>query len=507
MKKWWQQGKEYWWVYLMLPMALMVNPWGFDAFENDKVTIFLVASCIALVKVVEKRKVISEYFVRATLQTPALYYAMYMGWATLATLFSVAPIRSLMGSLLRRQGLITIALGFVWYLYVRMQKKDNETLVRILGIVSSVIVAITCVLALWQLQVGTFIYSNIPLIDTDKPLYLLRPSATYGHPLYFAIATMMLLPFIYAYTKTLAKKWKYSVLVVMGLLVAPALYVTRSRVIFVMIAAWVGAYLYLHWNKKIAYTVAGICVVVGGVLLSSTNLQQVYLRLPSVVVRLHEWKFGAGYIVRSPFFGYGFETYDTFSVARERQEGEPNDGIADRLHMIVLDVAWETGIPSAIFYGMVWYLLLLKRKKRSGVQEAAYYASAQYIIAMLTLFHFSFTFYMVPTLLALLDDPIEGEGEKSSVMVKIFSGTLMILAIAPSLSLVFLNSCIQKMELPFMAQASCKTARMITPFYGELYLFERDTLRDDETTLPERIRLMEWARRVGTPPYKNLSPE
>lgn len=507
MKNWWKTLKEYWWAFLIIPMALTVNPWGFDAFENDKVTIFLVASCVALVKIIEKRKTIGAYFSRATLTTPSLYYFMYIGWATIATLFSVAPIRSLMGSLLRRQGLITILLGFVWYLYVRMQKKDNEKLLKILGISSIVIVVLTSVLALLQLQVGTFIYANIPLIDTDKPLYLLRPSATYGHPLYFAIATMMLLPFVYTYAKTLKKKWKYTVLAVVGLVVIPALYVTRSRVVFVMIAAWVGAYLYQHWNKKIAYAVGGICVIAGGILLSSSNLQQVYLRLPSIVVRLHEGKFGASYIMRSPFFGYGFETYDMFSVSRERQEGEPNDGVADRLHMIVLDTAWETGIPSAIFYGTMWCLLLLKRKKRTGVQDAAYYASAQYIIAMVTLFHFSFAFYLVPTILALMEDPIEGEGEKSSVVPKMFSAALMVVVIVPSISLVLLNSCIQKRGFPFAEYELCHSARLITPYYGELYMFERDTLKGDEESLPKRIWLMDWARRVGTPEYKNLSPE
>lgn len=507
MKNLWKLVKEYWWAILIIPMTLTVNPWGFDAFENDKVTIFLVASCVALVGVWKKREVWGKYFAQATLKTPALYYGLYVGWAVIATLFSVAPVRSLMGSLLRRQGLITIVLGFVWYLYVRMQKKDNEKLLKILGIVSITVVLLTSILALVQLQVGTFVYTSIPLIDTDKPLYLLRPSATYGHPLYFAIATMMLLPFVYTYTKTLTKKWRYSLLVTIGLLVVPALYVTRSRVIFVMIAAWVGAYLYQHWNKKIAYTVVAVCVVIGGILVSNANLQRVYLRLPSIVVRLHEWKFGASYIVRSPFFGYGFETYDTFSVSRERQEGEPNDGVADRLHMIVLDTAWETGIPSAIFYGTMWCLLLLKRKKRTGVQDAAYYASAQYIIAMLTLFHFSFAFYLVPTLLALIDDPIEGEGEKSSGMVKIFSGALIMVVMTPTVSLVLLSSCIQKLEIPFVTHGSCRVARIITPYYGELYLFERDTLKGDDETLQGRVWLMEWARRVGTPNYKNLSPE
>ncbi len=500
--------KKYWWAYLLLPITLVVNPWGYDAFENEKVSILLLACSFVLPTVVRNRKVILQEITSASYKTPSLYYSLYVGWGTVATLFSVAPIRSLTGSMLRREGLITVLLGFVWYWYLRLQKKDDEKLLKIFGIVSIVITVLTSALALAQLQVGNFIYTDIPLIDTDKPLYLLRPSSTFGHPLYFAIAIMTLLPFAYAYLKTQTNKIKYTLLVMVGSVMVPALYVTRSRVVIVMAVIWIAAYLYQNWNKKNALLLCGVLVISGGALFVNSNIRKVYLRLPSVVVRLYEWKYGISYIIKSPFFGYGFETYDVFSVARERKEGEPNDGIADRLHIWLLDIPWETGIPSLIFYGGMWFLVLSPRKKREGITAAAYYASAQYMCAMLTMFNFSFGFYIVPLLLALLDAPLVQNREKNSWGMYVGSVGLGVIAIAPSISLVLLYRCIVPDQFDGeRARIDCHVARKITPWYGELYMFERDTLKNDETTQDARVQLMETARKVGAPSYKNLSPE
>lgn len=508
MKNWIRDIKKYWWLYLLLPITLVVNPWGYDAFENEKVSIFLLACGIALPTVCRNRRIIMQELQDATYKTPSLYYSLYVGWATVATLFSVAPIRSLMGSILRREGLVTIVLCFVWYWYIRLQERNNERVLQILGKVSLVIITATSILALVQLYVGNFIYTDIPLIDTDKPLYLLRPSSTFGHPLYFAIAIMTLLPFAYAYLKTLTKKIKYSLMVMVGSVMIPALYVTRSRVVVAMAVAWIVAYLYQNWNKKIALVSCGVVVISMGALFANSNIRSVYLRLPSVVVRLYEWNYGISYIVKSPFFGYGFETYDVFSVARERKEGEPNDGIADRLHIWLLDIPWETGIPSLLFYGGMWILVLSPRKKREGIGAAAYYASAQYMCAMLTMFNFSFGFYIVPLLLALLDAPLVQNREKNSWGMYVGSFGLGIIVIAPSISLVLLYRCLVPDQFNGeQSRIDCRIARKITPWYGELYMFERDTLKNDDTTQEARIQLMETARKVGAPSYKNLSPE
>ena len=508
MKKIVEDVKKYWWLYVLLPCTLVVNPWGYDAFENEKVSIFLIACSAILPTIYQNRNIIIQELRNATFKTPSLYYTLYVVWAIMATLFSVAPVRSLTGSILRREGLITVSLCFMWYWYVRLQEKNNEKILQILGKVSIAIITITSVLGLAQLYTGNFIYTDIPLIDTDKPLYLLRPSGTFGHPLYFAIAIMTLLPFAYIYLKTVSKKIRYSVLLIMGGVMIPALYVTRSRVVIVMVIAWVAAYLYQNWNKKIAFSLLGVLVVGLGTLFIQSNTRDVYLRLPSIVVRLYEWKYGISYIIKSPFFGYGFETYDVFSVARERKAGEPNDGIADRLHIWLPDIPWTTGIPSLIFYGGMWILVLSPRKKRDGMSAAAYYASAQYMCAMLTMFNFSFGYYVVPLLLALLDTPLEKNNEKIGWKIYGYSVGLGIIVLAPTISLILLRKCIISDQFNReQAVVDCRMARKITPWYGELYLFERDTLKFDETTKELRVELMETARKVGAPAYKNLSPE
>ena len=282
-----------------------------------------------------------------------------------------------------------------------------------------------------------------------------------------------------------------------------------------MIAALVIGAIYAITKLKKYKTlimVNGLVIIIAGLMLSA-SAQQTIIRPESLFVRWQEWKFAAQTTLDRPFFGYGYETYDEISIARERDPRELHDGLSDRIHNIWLDTAWNTGIPSLVILCALMLSVVMAMKRHNAWERTIGLSLLAYLILMQTSFDMSFTYVLIPFLLAQL---------KSKKGVYTRNRTIPALLIAMLFVTPAITNAMMFKAKDYLATgefdkeiALYQRAQSINPTWPELYVGEAESWYARSIVEPENAQfntqqaetIMKKARTRGSPWYMEASFE
>ncbi len=381
-------------------VPLLVTPWALDPFEIDKVILARIIGVAAFVLFATKKGL--SWMKVLDYRDPGFWYILLVVWSIIATIFSINPFRSVFGSMLRGGGLLTVLCAFGLYLGLRSYGKLSDKTKLKLTLAIAYTTGVMLLLSIAQYFLHSHLYVDVLLITTGKPFQLLRIPGTFGHPLYFGIYLVTTLPFAhYALQKS---KNKINITLVPIIILASfiGIYFTRARIAMIAAAFLVAVYIFSKLKKYRTLIITNSVIILAAVLLLSSSAQQTIIRSESLFVRWQEWKFATPVNLQSPFFGYGFETYDMISINRERDPRELNNGLSDRLHNVWLENSWNIGFPGLIIFLilMITSLCILYKKRKDPWAAAVGLSLFMYIIVMQTSFDFSFTYILFPFLLS-----------------------------------------------------------------------------------------------------------
>lgn len=389
-------------------LPVLVNPWSVDPFEIDKITLVRVMGVISFSIMIAHARSLWAWLKSIDVRDPGFWLLLLLAWTTLSCAYSAYPTESIWGSLWRGGGLITLGAVVCIFFALRLMPltAHDRRFVAWCGFFTFVG---TSVLAIAQYLTNAHLYLPIPLITTGAPYQLLRPAATFGHPLYFGIFLAITVPLLVYLWRSYAHRFIQLTIVFGACLGAVALYLTRARsaIIALCLAAAVLAVRRHRMRTPGRWILGsvGILLLIGIALTQSSAIRASLLRTPSLIVRWHEWRFATVQLMQSPFFGYGPETYDAYSISRVRAPGELQDGLADRVHNLVLDTTWNSGVVGLVF----WILLFLTALRVTSSDEWSHITMAcliAYLVVMQFAFDYSYTYFFLAFILAQRSQPI-----------------------------------------------------------------------------------------------------
>ena len=496
-------------IFVVVP--LLVTPWALDPFEIDKVIAARIIGAVAFVLLVSKKG--TDWMKQLDYKDPGFWLLLFVVWSTVATIFSINPFRSVFGSSLRGGGLLTVICTCGLYVGLRSHGTLSDKAKKLISLMATYTAGVICVLSFMQLYAQNHLYVDVMLITTGAPFQLLRIPGTFGHPLYFGMYLALMIPFmVYAFDHHQKRVHKVLIPTVIALSYV-AIYLTRARI--AMIAALVIGAIYAITKLKKYKTlimVNGLVIIIAGLMLSA-SAQQTIIRPESLFVRWQEWKFAAQTTLDRPFFGYGYETYDEISIARERDPRELHDGLSDRIHNIWLDTAWNTGIPSLVILCALMLSVVMAMKRHNAWERTIGLSLLAYLILMQTSFDMSFTYVLIPFLLAQL---------KSKKGVYTRNRTIPALLIAMLFVTPAITNAMMFKAKDYLATgefdkeiALYQRAQSINPTWPELYVGEAESWYARSIVEPENAQfntqqaetIMKKARTRGLPWYMEASFE
>ncbi len=474
------KGKGLFFAIAVFLVPLLVSPMSHDPFEIDKISVIraygLVSLVVCLLSFQFKNITWTKY--KIAMSSVGFWFSLLVIYSIIATFFSDNPLLSIMGSQLRGGGLLTLLSSFGIFCVLRMHGTWTEKETRQFSLSVSCVVLAISLLALLQYITHRYIYVDTSLMTTGLPLELVRPSGTFGHPLYLGIYLALSFPFlIYAFQKY--AHVSYRLLIATSMIAgSSALYLTRSRISLLAVVITLLCYAYSTIpRQRLLMFFVGLCSVVFiGIYSNAFNS---LTRTESIVTRMYEWKFATIHILKRPLWGYGYETYGHYSSSREKSDTEIERGIADRVHSIFLDTAWNVGIPGMMMLLVIMCIALMRCvKERITMWKFAIACSlATYLIVMVTSFDYSFTYVWFPFLLAMAYE--SGEQYKKvclSVWQKSLCVCIVILCVFP----IFSNGLIRTAEIKagtgHLKEAIVwyTVARTLTPFWPLIYVQESE---------------------------------
>ncbi len=386
---------------MVFAIPLVFLPTQYDMFEWPKLSIFW-AGLIGLILcyILEQKKPSST--TKSFFNLSNLFLGLTIIYL-LATLTSISPIESLLGSVDRSFGVITIVSFFVFYLVtknINLSKKDFDFLLKII-IFDTLVIGI---LAILQKFFGWGLFGAI------KTHGIVRPYSTFGHPNYLGAYLAISFPFLLYFintTKTLWARIFTGLTIIVSLF---ALYLTLNR------GGWLACFagsllffiLYLiktkskHLTRNIILT-----TVIHSLILTSfftgiwgfggkERQDDLTVDSGSIYLRIQEAKFAWSKIIEHPILGYGPETYYYLSLNRiiPEKEKQIDGAIADRVHNWVLDQWVSIGVFGLILWlGIYWQFIKqswINYTQKSSLISLINIASL-FAYAIIVQFHFDTT--------------------------------------------------------------------------------------------------------------------
>jgi tetratricopeptide (TPR) repeat protein/O-antigen ligase len=357
-------------------VPLFVNFYGFRVFDLGKAAIFV---SLALVMVVAAIVAVLEARAggwRAAVQQPLVIAALLLWLATaVATVFSVVPRLSFIGSSERAQGLVFLTAALVLFGAVAWAAREPARSARIVAVLvaGSVPVAVFALLQSAGVEV-------VP----GKVESALRVFGTLSNPMFLGAYLMLVLPLSVARLITSLRERRSVVAIgygVVGLLQVAALSATVSRGAFgglaagivVFALAWSGAggRRWVGWSGA-ALAVAGLAFVgtlnVPGGPLEPLKVVPILERVGQIgetatgsqAARLRIWTAVDELLAQEPgrlVLGHGPESlkYALLPYAGPNIGGRGQaDRLVDRAHNVLLDALVMTGVPGALALLLVY---------------------------------------------------------------------------------------------------------------------------------------------------------
>lgn len=337
---------------------------------------------------------------------------------TLSTILSVDPAASFFGTTERGTGLLYYAALTALYFALRWhaQNRDWRNFALATCLVSGAI-SLYGILQWFGIDFA-FLRQAFLLYGRSGPT---RAFATLGHPNFLGGYLAMALPISLAVFEY-GHKTARAMAVCATVLSLVALGLTYSRGAWLASAAGIFVFLVLR-RKRTARLYAGLALIFCSVL--AIAFAGVYLMRPyldstgntflyriaaatdfsrgSTLARVVEWKFAAALMPARPILGYGLDTYENYSVLRNKDPLErnrdfdvPDPSVADRLHNVFLDAAWAAGLLGLFSFMALCCVggVKLAKNFRANPQKRVWQAAAAsvlvaYLIAGLTGFDFS----------------------------------------------------------------------------------------------------------------------
>lgn len=357
-------------IAVLVPSAL--NPWGISAFGLPKSAVFLTFVFLMILC----RLVISprhQSSVHPSVQLMIRAVSLYALVLLLATVLSVNPRLSLMGSLERQQGLL-FHLGSIFLFITVAQGVQTEVQFRRL------------ILALVLGSVIPVGYGLLQAVSLDPVEWQTdgasRVLSTFGRANFFGSYLVLIIPLTLSQLLIFRKKMPFHKMKGIGVLLLLAgqlicLVFTLAR------GAWIGflavAAVYalgsgiLFRNRRMILVVIALLVVFIALILflrmPVASLQPI-TRMPgmerlatltdfdrgSTAARLTVWRFTLPLILERPWLGHGHETmYEVFVRVFPPQliYYQGRHVTIDRAHNLWLDLAMTTGVIGVIAFGAI----------------------------------------------------------------------------------------------------------------------------------------------------------
>lgn len=280
----------------------------------------------------------------------------FAGITFLADVFGLDPKVSLLGSMYRRQGFLTLLSCLSFFLVTRSLFQKQQ-LYMISLLVKSVFIT-TLILCLYALYQAVF---ALLLHDPRIPLFQGRIVATLGNPNFLGGFLVMLLPFLLWPEVALLPKQlrKYEILlrlvVIVIAIVVIALTVSKSALIallFVLFAYFFSVLKTLMQRRVVVIIAFLLCLF----FLLSYQSDLLNLKRDSIWDnRLLIWSAATQAIVSRPIFGYGQENF-ALVFPKERHIN------VDQAHNIFLEIAVSSGVSGLFFFLAIIFISL----KHSG---------------------------------------------------------------------------------------------------------------------------------------------
>ena len=426
--------------YLLLGMTfvipLLINPWGMERYEVDKIAIFCFLVDILVVIRLWQYGSFGNLWLKirqVKLFSLEVLFGLLLVSYSISTLFSISVEDSLWGLIDRRFGLYTI-LHFVLFFLVIKSIKFKPVQVRLIAwifVLNSFLISVYAILQ----KVGIEFLTNVRYVTLFQDLSIIRPMSSLGHPNYLGAFLVMSSAFIFYLLISKTNLWQKLLLYLVVLINTATLYLTLNR------GGWLGSlvgilvFLVLYTlidpkrkikHKLVSYyfkkiSLAFIVIIVfysffagwwgmGGDIRSSEDLQQG----SSMYVRMLEYKYSWQLIKENPIIGYGPETYIHQSVLRPRTENEKviDDRYSDRVHNLWLDTWYSLGIIGLLILiaiyvklaQMIWHILRKARFEDKKIAVMVTSSIVGYLVLVQLHFDTLITSFVLMILFSLIYD-------------------------------------------------------------------------------------------------------
>ncbi|MFA6918199.1 MAG: O-antigen ligase family protein [Candidatus Gracilibacteria bacterium] len=384
-------------ISLVALVALVCNPYGYNAFELPKAHFLVIFSAITVIAVMA-HFIMGEGVGFSYNKYVLILLGIWTASLILSTVFSITPQLSFWGSSYRLQGLythLTYLVLFVIFLNSLRDKESQEIFLKMtLGI--GTIVAIHAILQ--QLGMGTF-------GEDSMNITVGRSFSTLGNPNF--MAQFLIFPLwagMYFVAKN--KGEKRLMYVILVLLIAGGILFSKSRasMLGIVISAGLLTVFLLRIKRiyKYIFVLAMFSAFVLFVVFIATNMQ-------SLMARFYIWKGTFGIIKDHWFIGSGLETFKTVFQKvqpKELMAVEEAYALADRAHNGILDLLVSQGIVGLLAYVSIiigiFYKILRKIKEGGFILWAMMAALLSAIISNLFSFYMTTDYVMLMAVIAII---------------------------------------------------------------------------------------------------------
>ena len=377
-------------ILIVTPLIIMPTSIFADYFYLPKISfIYMMIVIISAIHLMSPEKK------RIELDSATKLLLIYLGLVILATIFSIDPLKSIMGANRREEGLITIiSYGFL-FLFAKTYYQFRPWHLKGI-IVTSFLVAIYAFIQYFGYDFiprdmfrrghnwDTWVFSTIGnpnflgsylLLHISIFIYLFLEKKKM---IFFWMATLLQATIVITLTRGV---W----LGFMVLLIIYLIYSIKNKksiIEYVLMIALFGIITFsLNYSSDGEYTerFASIKYETEEVSIKNDNYQR------SGSSRIYVWLKTSEMILERPLLGHGLETMDPMFMIRYKDDmRETIGGVVrfDRAHNEYLHIAFSSGIPALIFYLSFLGACLISGIKK-GKENKYYYAIAFAIISYL----------------------------------------------------------------------------------------------------------------------------
>jgi putative inorganic carbon (HCO3(-)) transporter len=404
---------------LVVILPLAVIPWGAaEGYSQAKVLVLYTLTAVVLVGWALARWGSSA--LRWQITVPEVFAWGYVLALLLSTAASADPLRSFVGSPLRREGVFT-HLAYVGLYFAGVHLFGASAGVRRLAVASGAAALVAIGYGLLQLFVPPLFPAEAFMRGWYGGLAAPRLVSLVGGPVVFGGYLATVVPLLLAVGIT-SSSWGRAVWLAGAVLGCVAAGLTLTRAAWLALPLGLGLFVAMvasdtaQVRRAAAVVTAAVVLSVAAVLVASGPREAavrasstVDVSSGSVAQRLYTWKGTLRLIGARPWLGWGLETLgEVFPYDRDAMVPlfGPRPVIIDRAHNDLLHVAVSVGVPGAAAYAAFWaavvhaaWRLWRRTEGADRVLAAGWLAS---VAAYLVQVQFSFSTVAVTPLVWLL---------------------------------------------------------------------------------------------------------